>query len=234
MARVGPGVYQPLYPASPSERTVRVAAFWLDVTPVTNEAFLAFVLANPEWRRDRVKRLFADPGYLSHWEHADALGATVRSRAPVTNVSWFAAKAYCASRHARLPTEREWELAAAASDSTAAGERDSARAEKILAWYSERTEPSLRDVGATKPNSWGIRDLYGLVWEWVYDFGASLVTTDSRERGEVDKNRFCGGAGADARDPSDYATFMRIAFRSSLEAHYTTSSLGFRCAEDAK
>jgi formylglycine-generating enzyme required for sulfatase activity len=74
--------------------------------------------------------------------------------------------------------------------------------------------------------------MHGLVWEWVYDYGASLVAADSREKEGADSNRFCGTAGANAQRPSDYAAFMRIAFRSSLEAAYTTTRLGFRCAAD--
>jgi formylglycine-generating enzyme required for sulfatase activity len=232
MASVGPAVYRPLYPASPAERTVNVARFWLDVRPVTNRDFLTFVVTHPEWRRDRIKAVFADEGYLSQWGGPDALGSA-RAAQPVTQVSWFAAKAYCIARGARLPTERQWEVAALASETAADGSADPAWRERILAWYGEPVERSiLNDVGKGKPNYLGIQDLHGLVWEWVYDFGASLVSADSREKGEADKNRFCGGSAADARDPSDYAAFMRIAFRSALEARYATARLGFRCAQD--
>jgi formylglycine-generating enzyme required for sulfatase activity len=233
MAIVGPGTYRPLYPASPSEREVSVKAFLLDKKPVTNREFLAFVRNNPEWRRDHIKRLFADEGYLGHWLAADALGKIARPKAPVTEVSWFSARAYCAARGARLPKEREWELAALASETKPDASRDPDFVERILAFYAEpASSPKLRDVGALKPNFWGIHDLHGLVWEWIDDYGASLVSFDSREKGEVDQNLFCGASGADARDPSDYASFMRIAFRSSLEAPYTTARLGFRCAKD--
>jgi hypothetical protein len=33
-----------------------------------------------------------------------------------------------------------------------------------------------------------------------------------------------------AKDPSQYATFMRIAYRSSLQANSVGGMLGFRCA----
>jgi sulfatase modifying factor 1 len=232
MSSVGPAVYRPLYPASPAERTVQVRKFWLDVRPVTNADFLSFVRVHPEWRRERIKPLFADEGYLSHWATPDSLGAAHAGQ-PLVRASWFAAKAYCAARGARLPTEREWEVAALASETAADGSQDPARRERILAWYGEPAGGTpLAEVGRGKPNYWGILDLHGLVWEWVYDFGASLVTADSREKGEGDKARFCGGSGANATDPSDYAAFMRIAFRSSLEARYTTARLGFRCARD--
>jgi formylglycine-generating enzyme required for sulfatase activity len=235
MVLVGPGVYRPLYPASPSERQVSVRRFFLDTKPVTNRAFLAFVGEHPEWRRDRVTRLFADAGYLAAWESADALGARARPLAPVTNVSWFAARAYCAARGARLPTEREWELAAAASERARDGSDDPSFSARILAFYAEpAAAPSLRDVGRGHANFYGVYDLHGLVWEWIFDYGASLVASDSREKGDADRNRFCGTAGANAQAPSDYAAFMRIAFRSSLEAAYTTERLGFRCAADVK
>jgi formylglycine-generating enzyme required for sulfatase activity len=236
MALVGPGVYQPLYAASASERSVSVKAFLLDRRPVTNAKFLEFVRSNPEWRRDRTKRLLADEGYLAHWEAADALGSRVRAASPVTGVSWFAAKAFCAARGARLPTEREWEVAALASEARADGSNDPRWLARILSFYSEPAPPAwrLRDVGKGAPNFWGVYDIHGLVWEWIYDFGASLVSADSREKGDAAQNQFCGAAGADARNPSDYAAFMRVAFRSSLQASFTTARLGFRCANDVK
>ena len=48
---VGPGQYRPVFPTSPGEQVVEVRAFLLDVIPVTNREFLAFVRANPAWRR---------------------------------------------------------------------------------------------------------------------------------------------------------------------------------------
>jgi formylglycine-generating enzyme len=235
MRLVGPGVYRPLYPASPGERELRVNAFFLDEKPVTNLEFLSFVERHEQWRKDRVKRLFADERYLGHWASSESLGKAVRPRSPVTQVSWFSAKAYCDAKGARLPTEREWELAALASESAADGSKDPLWLARILAFYSEpAVSPSLRDTGRGKPNVWGLYDMHGLVWEWIHDYGASLVASDSREKGASDAMRFCGASGADARDPSDYASFMRIAFRSSLEAPYTTARLGFRCARDVK
>jgi formylglycine-generating enzyme required for sulfatase activity len=235
MSLVGPGVYKPLYAASPAESALEVKAFWLDRKPVTNADFLAFVRKNASWRRDQIKRLFADQGYLGRWQSADSLGKGVRPASPVTQVSWFAAKAYCASKNARLPTESEWELAGLASETAADGSNDPRWLARILSFYSEPTAAAtLRDVGTSKPNFWGIYDMHGLIWEWVYDFGASLVASDSREKGDSETNRFCGASGADARNPSDYAAFMRVAFRSSLQASFTTARLGFRCAADVK
>lgn len=223
---VGPGTYRPTFPASPAEAAVPVAKFWLDRDPVTNAEFLAFVRANPAWRRNRVRALRADAGYLAAWNAADALG-DAPPRAPVVHVSWYAARAFCAWRGGRLPVEKEWELAAQANETSRDARGDRATQDRILAWYAEPTPARLPEVGR-RTNAWGVRDLHGLVWEWIEDFNAALVTADSRSTGD----QFCGGAAAKSQDPTAYATFMRLAFRSSLEARFTTPILGFRCAYD--
>ncbi|MBK7073231.1 MAG: formylglycine-generating enzyme family protein [Myxococcales bacterium] len=229
---VGPGTYRPVFPTSPGEAEVVVARFRLDVTPVSNGDFLAFVKANPAWQRGRVKAVRADADYLGHWAGPLTLGAAAPAQAPVVRVSWFAAKAYCAWRGGRLPTEREWELAAQASATARDGTAEPAWQERILAWYAAPTPTVLPAVGQGEANAWGVHDLHGLVWEWVYDFGAALVASDDRERGDADRDKYCGAGAALARDPRQYATFMRLAFRSSLQARYTTANLGFRCAAD--
>ena len=230
--KVGPGVYRPVFPTSPGEAEVQVAGFLLDVEPVTNRQFLAFVKANPAWQRDRVKAVRADRDYLGHWAGALELGSSAPADAPVVRVSWFAAKAYCAWAGGRLPSEREWELAAQASPDARDASAQPAWQDAILAWYAAPTPAVQPPVGRGPANAWGVRDLHGLVWEWVYDFGAALVASDDRERGDADRAKYCGAGAALARDPSQYATFMRLAFRSSLQARYTTANLGFRCAAD--
>lgn len=225
-APIGPATYRPAFPASSSEAAVPVARFWLDRTQVTNAQFLGFVRAQPAWRRDRVAALRAEANYLAHWAAPDRLGDAPPD-APVVNVSWFAARAYCAARGGRLPLEKEWELAAAASADQRDARGDRALQDAILAWYAERTPARLPDVGR-RANAWGVYDLHGLVWEWIEDFNAALVTADSRSTGDM----FCGGAAARSQDPTAYATFMRLAFRSALQARFTTNLLGFRCAYD--
>lgn len=233
LAPVGPGVWRPIFPPEPGKEEIAVPRFWMDWTPVTNAEFLAFVQARPEWRRDRVSRTLADEGYLAHWAAPDALGAGVRPNQPVTRVSWFAARALCAWKAERLPTVAEWELAAAASETEKDASQDPAFRERILAWYASPADAPLADVASGQANAWGVYDLHGLVWEWTEDFNSVLVSGDNREQKGADKVRFCGAGALEARDRGDYAAFMRIANRSSLEAHYTTSSLGFRCVRDA-
>jgi formylglycine-generating enzyme required for sulfatase activity len=232
MARVGPGVLHPVYAPEPGVTDVMVPAFELDRLPVTNGQFLQFVKTRPQWQRDQVPRLFADEGYLAHWATPTSLGGRVTPDQPVTRVSWFAASAYCEARGERLPAEDEWELAAAAGAGGPDGRAEPGFREKILAAYARVADPSTRRVGEGQPNFWGVSDLHGLVWEWVLDFNRAMVTGDARDDASIHTARFCGAGALQAADREDYAGFMRVAFRSSLEARYTTSGLGFRCARD--
>ncbi|MEO6418005.1 MAG: formylglycine-generating enzyme family protein [Polyangiaceae bacterium] len=227
MVLVGPGVLERREASKPTKE-VAVPAFQLDRLPVTNAEFLAFAIATPEWRRDRAPHLFVDERYLSRWESPSSLGVDADPEAPVVFVSWFAARAYCASRGARLPTVDEWELAAQASETSPRGDRDPEWRQRVLDWYAKPTPPRLPRVGHGKPNFWKVFDLHGLVWEWVFDFNSELVEGGGRGA----SSQFCGG-GALEGTADDYAAFMRKAFRSSLRARYTAASLGFRCAVDA-
>lgn len=225
MVSIRAGTYVPIFPPSPAEQRIAIARFSIDRRPVTNGEFLAFVSRYPEWRRDQVRPITADAGYLAHWAGARELGPNASERAPVTHVSWFAAKAYCEVRGARLPTEAEWEYVASASESASDGRKDPAWNARILEWYGKPAAGPLRDVAAGKPNYFGVHDMHGLVWEWVLDFNATMVGTDARADA-----KFCGGNAATAKEKDDYATFMRLAMRSSLGAAYTLATLGFRCA----
>lgn len=231
MVRIEGGTYTPLYAADTA--AVPIAPFLLDARPVTNDDFLAFVQANPEWRRSKARRVFADEGYLAHWAGDLALGPEARPDQPVVNVSWFAAEAYAAWRGKRLPTLAEWEVAAAAGERLRDGRQEADFTKRILSWYARPASAELAAVGQGFRNAWGAYDLHGLVWEWVDDFNTALVTGESRNDSSLDRSQFCGSGAVGASDFTDYAAFMRFAFRSGLEAAYTVRSLGFRCALDS-
>ena len=208
---------------------VDVAPFALRESPVTVAEFAMFVAAHPEWRRDRVPVVFAERRrYLSDWRAPLVPDAPPHS--PVVNVSWYAARAYCASEGARLPTWLEWEAAAAADETRRDARADPAWRARILAWYERPTPDPLPDVGGA-PNAWGVRDLHGLVWEWVDDFNALFIAGDSRTQGDPDLLRFCGAGAINIVDRDSYAVLMRIALLSSLGAADGTPNLGFRCAK---
>lgn len=221
------GNYEPFYPVQ-GEETVELPPFAIDATPVTNAEFLEFVRANPEWQRSQVPEVFATGQYLAHWA-SDLDPGAAQPDAPVTNVSWFAANAYCAAEGKRLPNEAEWEFVAWADEASEDARLEPGRQEALLALYTARpTVPG--GVGRSAPNAWGVHDMHGLVWEWVADFGGVLSKGDSRNSGDRDLMLFCGGASLGAADRTAYATFMRYAFRASLDASAAAATLGFRCA----
>lgn len=207
---------------------VRIAPFRMREEPVTNAEFLAFVTAHPQWRRDRAPAVFVDHGYLSHWAGATMLGNDAKPDQPVTRVSWFAAQAYCESEHASLPSWYQWEYAAAADAKRADARSDPAWRERVLEWYGRPSSRPLPAVGGVA-DVHGVRDLNGLVWEWVDDFNALLVSNDSREQDGADKLRFCGAGALAMQEKENYATLMRVAMLAALKASDTTRNLGFRC-----
>ena len=233
MVLVPAGTYQPLFKNEPK---VEVEPFYLDVYPVTNDEFLEFVRANPEWRRSNVKRLFADEHYLRYWAGDLDLGPDSEKikNSPVTRVSWFAARAYCAWKEKRLPSLAEWEYVAAASETQPRGDAETNYLQRILRWYEKPTPATLPPVGSTFKNYFGVYDMHGLVWEWIADFNTALVTGESRADTGLDRSMFCGTGSIGASNFRDYAAFMRYALRSSLKADYTLQNLGFRCAKDVE
>jgi gamma-glutamyl hercynylcysteine S-oxide synthase len=134
---------------------------------------------------------------------------------PVTGVSWYEAAAYCASIHARLPSEEDWECAAR-------GGREGVRypwgpeaPDEHRANYAHEGGPGaptpvgMYPEGATPS---GIQDLAGNVWEW---------TNSGYEQGE---SRTVRGGGWDY-DPEG----LRVSLRFRDQPGYRTGYLGFRC-----
>lgn len=225
------GSWRPFYPGKDEPPLIAVAAFRLEEHAVTNRQFLAFVTANPQWRKSQVASLFADDQYLEHWE-GDLAFSERWAESPVVNVSWFAARAYAVWIGRRLPTLAEWENAARASESADDGSEEAGFKQRILDWYARPTPAFLPAVRSGYRTLHGAHDLHGMVWEWVEDFNTALVTGESRANGGLDRDLFCGSGSVGAADPSDYASFMRYALRSSLDADYSLQNLGFRCAAD--
>ncbi|MDB6175641.1 MAG: hypothetical protein JWL59_4952 [Chthoniobacteraceae bacterium] len=231
MAAIPATIYRPLFRAEKAPRDLPVAAFQLDVRPVTNGEFLVFVRENPKWQRSKVKGLFADERYLTHWA-GDLEPGNARPEQPVTNVSWFAAKAFAASQGKRLPTTAEWEAAAGAGFTVVDGSTEKEFQQAVTLWYGTPSPALLPDAGTGRANFFGVRDLHGLIWEWTSDFNSALVTGDARGDTGLERQLFCGAGSLGASDPGNFAAFMRFGFRSSLRAGYTVHNLGFRCAKD--
>jgi len=129
---------------------VTVRPFRMSRTAVTNAEYRDFVEAGG-----------APPRY---WKKIDGVWQCRRfdrweplvDDEPVIHVSWREANAYCRFAGRRLPTESEWEFAAAG----------------VAPWTPERANldnASLASVHAypAGDNPWGVRQLIGNVWEWT-------------------------------------------------------------------
>ncbi len=233
MANITAGEYRPLYLSSDSP-VVSVSSFRLDKQPITNREFQRFVKDNPKWQRDAIPSLFAENTYLSHWVKTSnqyESNSTDLDK-PVVFVSWYAAQAYCQAQQKRLPTTAEWEYVAQASFTQKDGSQEKGYNQKILDWYAKAAKQPPTEVAKDEPNYWGIHNMHGLIWEWTEDFNSNLISGESRGDSSVNKDLYCASGSAGAVNPSDYAAFMRYGFRSSLNAKFTLSSLGFRCASD--
>jgi len=99
--------------------------------------------------------------------------------APVENISWDAAMAFCQKLTDRertagrlptgyvftLPTEAQWEYACRAG-TTDAYAGDPAE----MAWYGDNSGGTTHPVGSKLPNAWGLYDMTGNVYQWCLDW----------------------------------------------------------------
>ncbi|WP_232734702.1 formylglycine-generating enzyme family protein [Polaribacter sp. ALD11] len=231
MVPIKGGNYIPLY--GRDSMKVSINDFLMDVYPVTNKEYLAFIKKHPKWQRSKTIKLFVDGSYLREWKTDTTLNVNQKLKSPVTQVSWFAAKSYCESQGKRLPTVDEWEYVAMANKTMPDARKEEAYNQFILGWY-EKPKTFNQTIGSTFRNYWRVYDLHGLVWEWTSDFNSVLISGESRKDVDKDSNLFCGSAAINATDLMNYAAFMRYAIRGSLKARYSMRNLGFRCVKDDK
>lgn len=229
MVMIPAGEHQP-FMAGEDKSSVHVPSFYMDKYPVTNRQFRQFLKSHPRWQKENLKPLFADEGYLKHWKDRDSGGS---QNGPVTNISWYAAQAYCECQGKRLPEIYEWEYAAASDLISKDNKTTKPADEVVLQWYSSPSDHQLPDVGSTYINLLGVYDMHGLIWEWVHDFNSVMLPNDARNKKELEE-LYCAAGALGAADPSDYASFLRYGLRSSLKANYTLHNLGFRCVKEKK
>jgi len=96
---------------------------------------------------------------------------------PVETVSWDEALACCKKIGGRLPTEAEWEYACRAGSRTRFCGGDDLDYAQLgeYAWYSGNSGNTTHAVGQKKPNSLGLYDMYGNVYEWCSDWYAAYA-----------------------------------------------------------
>ena len=174
-----------------------------------------------------------------------------RGNRPVINVSWDDAQSFIdwlnekTGGNFRLPTEAEWEYSARAGSTT---KYHFGNSESQLCQYAnhadDSTDYSNRNkscsdgigkrtaaVGRYLPNSYGIHDMHGNVWEWVQDcWNDSYVGAPSD--GRVWTSGDCGlrvrRGSSWYNGPDDVRSTVRYRSESSARG----SLIGFRLAQD--
>lgn len=153
-----------------------------------------------------------------------------RGRRPVIHVSWNDAKEYVrwlsqkTGRNYRLLSESEWEYAARAGTTTPYAYGNHVSPQQAN-YYTRGTVP----VGSFAPNSFGLYDMHGNVWEWTEDcwkpnYVGAPRNADPRISGDCGRRVVRGGSW------DDYPWFLRSAERSSGITSVRLNDLGFRLA----
>ena len=122
----------------------------------------------------------------------------------------------------RLPTEAEWEYAARAGEVGAHHGRL-----RDVAWFSFNSGEQPWPVGRKTPNSWGLYDTIGNVWEWTHDWYAPYPAGDAR-----DPLGPASGTTRVTRGSSwfNHATFCRAGYRGRVTPAGRFYYVGFRAA----
>lgn len=226
------GVFDSALAIDGAAARIAIKPFAMRVEPVTNAEYLGFVRVHPEWQRGRVSPLFAGPQYLSAWQGPLIPGPGARPDQPVTDVSWFAARAFCASEQARLPDWYEWEYVAASDATHRDARRDPLRNQALLSAIQDSTGERPGAIGRHPANVWGVRDLNRLLWEWTGDYAAMFPDADARVPGAGASLALCGGSALAFADKNQFALMMRVATLVALKPADAASRVGFRCVRD--
>jgi formylglycine-generating enzyme required for sulfatase activity len=159
---------------------------------------------------------------------------------PINCVDWYRAYAFCIWDGGFLPSEAEWDYAAAGGGG--------ADGQRVYAWSSPPTSPTIDcthanyqpcggaplAVGASIQGAgkWGQLDLTGNVWEWTLDYKAAYVTpcTDCAYLAVpgATAGRTLRGASWDYPANNSY-----VANRDGLDPTIGYSNDGIRCARAA-
>ena len=230
---------------------IELAPFRIDRDLTTNAEYAEFIEAGGYSKRD----WWSDDGWA--WKEKDRVASPLgwfgppwierrffdegplRQDAPVSGVSWYEADAFARSRGKRLPTEFEWE-AAAAWDPT------SGRA-RVYPWGDDPFSPARANAAttnwATTPvgsfpggeSALGLGDATGNVWEWTaspFEGYPGFRAYPYREYSEL----WFDGDHRVARGGSWFTSpdLLRASFRNFFKRNFRLGFLGIRCARSAE
>jgi formylglycine-generating enzyme required for sulfatase activity len=136
----------------------------------------------------------------------------------------------------RLPTECEWECAARGGTYSTttpwtykysgAGDDDIDK----VAWYTSNSSSHTWEVGLKDPNTLGLHDMSGNVWEWCWDNYNESIDSSTPATGPTpsdlsDFRRRRRGGSWDGK-----ASFCAVAYRGNFDPYNRYANNGFRLA----
>ncbi len=234
------------FSASEPVHPVLLRSYYIDAHEVTNASYVEFLnqngdscLGQPCIDLMQSQLIQANDGFAI---------ANAQSQTPVTGISWYGAQAFCVWREGRLPTEAEWEKAAAWDGEVMSARRypwgDVFDGRLVNSCDSSCDEPQANaafDDGhpaagpvASFPDgrsAFGLYDMAGNVWEWVsdwYDSDYYQVSAEANPTGPQDgKDKVVRGGSW-----FDTGNFMAVAIRFPSAPANADRTIGFRCAAD--
>ena len=189
--------------------TVRLPAFYIGKTPITNLQFESF---DPTYRRT---------------------ASSPDDREPAAGISHRQATAYCrwyaeiARKPIRLPTELEWEYACRAGTTTRCFFGDDPQHADPFVWDSHNGNGMAGAPTAKRPNDFGLHGMLGGVWEWTATAFGPNIGPAVDEQAPDDAARVLRG-GSFRTDRVDLSSGLRRAGDPSL----TDDDIGFRIVRE--
>lgn len=156
-------------------------AIWMGQTEVTQELFRAVMGFNPSYFKDSPKNPVEEVTWFDCISFCNKLSellglqpcykmAGVKIEKEYPNSIKSAKVVWNEGANGfRLPSAEEWETCAKAGTNNAwAG--TNVEAELVnYAWYNKNSKRKTHPVGELSPNEWGLYDMSGNVWEWLWE-----------------------------------------------------------------